>query len=57
VVCEQNGIPVLTMDWSWGVAANPYVSFDLSEGKVGDRIALSWTDNIGATGKLETAVQ
>jgi sulfur-oxidizing protein SoxZ len=57
VVCEQNGTPVLTMDWGWGVAANPYVSFDLSEGEVGDRIALSWVDNTGATGKLETDVQ
>jgi len=39
-VCERNGTPVLTLDWGWGVAAKPYLSFDLKEGKAGDTIAI-----------------
>ena len=57
VVCEHNGSEVLAMDWGWGVAANPYISFDIKGGKVGDLVRLRWEDNRGLTGALETQVQ
>ena len=56
VVCERNGSPVLTLEWGWGVAADPYLSFDLLEGEVGDRIVVRWEDNQGESGRLETEV-
>ena len=45
------------MDWGWGVAANPYISFDIKGAKVGDLVTLRWEDNRGLTGELETQVQ
>jgi hypothetical protein len=38
------------------VAADPYLSFDLLEGEVGDRIVIRWEDNQGESGRLETEV-
>ena len=52
VVCECNGRPVLRLEWGWGVAARPYVSFDLKEAKAGDRVVLRWVDNKGITGRI-----
>ena len=57
VVCEHNGTPVLTLDWGWGVSANPYLSSDLRDGKVGDAIAIRWTDNKGESATIEGEVQ
>jgi sulfur-oxidizing protein SoxZ len=57
VVCKRNGEPVMTLDWGWGVSANPYLSFDLKEGQVGDLIAIEWVDNRGETGLVEGQVQ
>lgn len=56
VVCERNGTPVLTLEWGWGIAANPYLSFDLKEGQIGDSIAVRWVDNKGGSGRLEGVV-
>jgi sulfur-oxidizing protein SoxZ len=56
VVCEHNGKPVLTMDWGWGVSTNPYLSFDLKEGKAGDLVSVRWVDNRGETGRVEGEV-
>jgi sulfur-oxidizing protein SoxZ len=56
VVCEHNGSPVLTLEWGWGVAADPYFSFDILDGNAGDRITVRWEDNQGAKGRLETEV-
>jgi sulfur-oxidizing protein SoxZ len=55
-VCEHNGEPVLTLDWGWGVSENPYLSFDLKEGKVGDPILVRWVDSEGETGRIEGSV-
>jgi sulfur-oxidizing protein SoxZ len=56
VVCEHNGEPVLTMDWGWGVSANPYVSFDIAAGATGDTVVIRWTDDLGESGELTTTV-
>lgn len=56
VVCERNGSTVLTMDWSWGIAADPYLSFRIKQGKKGDLISIRWSDNVGKTGHLEASV-
>ena len=54
--CEHNGEPVLTADWSWGVARNPYLSFHLLAAQRGDRVRIQWSDNRGEDGAIETVV-
>ena len=57
VVCERNGERVLALDWGWGVAAKPYLSFQLKQGRAGDSIVVRWLDNEGETGSLQTRVK
>ena len=54
--CEHNGAPVLTADWSWGVARNPYLSFRILEARPGDRVRIQWSDNRGKDDAIETVV-
>ena len=55
--CEHNGKPVLSADWSWGVAPNPYLSFRILEAHPGDRVRVRWSDNRGEDGAIETVVR
>lgn len=57
LVCERNGTPVLVMDWGWGIATDPYLSFQIKDGKKGDLMAIHWVDNEGETGRLEAEVK
>ena len=57
VVCEHNGSPVMTMDWGWGISANPYLSFDVRNGAIGDSVRVSWTDDQQHSAKLETVIK
>ena len=52
-VVEHNGKPVLTCLWGTGVSKNPFLSFDLKNTQVGDRIRISWVDNKGASDAVE----
>ena len=54
--CEHNGEPVLSADWSWGLARNPYLSFRILEARAGDRVRVRWSDNRGEDGAIETVV-
>jgi sulfur-oxidizing protein SoxZ len=56
VVCEHDGRPVLTLDWGWGISANPFLSFVIKEGAKGDTVTVRWTDNQQMTGVLEAVV-
>jgi sulfur-oxidizing protein SoxZ len=49
VVCELNGRPVLTANWGTAIARDPYLSFQLRDGKAGDKLTLRWVDNKGNT--------
>lgn len=57
VVCEHNGETVLSLDWGWGISANPYLAFTVKNGAAGDTIAVRWTDNRDASVKLETTAK
>ncbi len=50
VVATLNENPVLEMQWGTGISKNPYLTFHLKGAKVGDKIAVSWVDNLGNTG-------
>ena len=56
VVCEHNGKSVLTMDWGWGISANPYIGFQIKNGAAGDTVTVRWTDDQGQTGSVEATV-
>ena len=49
----SNGKPLLTTAWSYGISKNPYCAFQFNGGKIGDKIKLSWKDNLGETDSAE----
>ena len=55
--CWRNEAEVLTIKCGTATAKNPYFSFQLVGGEVGDKISLRWVDNVGAKGLVETVVK
>ncbi len=53
-----NGKPALQMQCGTGISKNPYLTFYLQGAKVGDKISLTWHDNLGKTdtGEIEVTV-
>ena len=56
VTAMLNRQPVLEMQWGTGISKNPYLTFYLSNAKLGDIVAITWVDNQGNTGAGEIAV-
>jgi sulfur-oxidizing protein SoxZ len=53
---RHNGQPVMTAYWGPAVSKNPFLQFVVKGAKAGDRIAITWVDNRGATRTDETTV-
>ncbi len=51
-----NGKVVFEAQWGTGVSKNPYLTFYLSEAKVGDTLQVTWYDNLGETASAEVTV-
>lgn len=51
-----NGKPVLEAQWGTGIAKNPYLTFRLKGASIGDKVAVTWHDNLGATATQEITV-
>jgi sulfur-oxidizing protein SoxY len=51
-----NGQPALQMQWGTGIAKNPYLTCYVDNAKVGDKVTLTWHDNLGKTGSGEIEV-
>lgn len=51
-----NGKPVLEAQWGTGISKNPYLTFRLKGANVGDKVAVTWHDNFGATATQEIVV-
>ena len=47
VTAQHNGRTVLSAEWGPAVSKNPFLAFKFSGGKVGDKVAVTWTDNHG----------
>jgi sulfur-oxidizing protein SoxZ len=47
VTATHNGKTVLAAEWGPAISKNPYLQFQFSGAKVGDKIAISWTDSKG----------
>lgn len=56
VTATLNGRTVLVAQWGSGISRNPYLTFRLKGARAGDRIAVEWVDNKGASNSIETAV-
>jgi sulfur-oxidizing protein SoxZ len=49
VTARLNGKTVLEAQWGTGISKNPYLTFRLAGGKLGDIVAVTWHDNAGDT--------
>ena len=56
VTATHNGRPVLAAQWGPAVAKNPFLQFTVKNGKAGDKIAVTWTDNKGDTRTDEATI-
>ena len=56
LTCELNGTAVLSTQWSWGMARNPYLSFRIRGARPGDTVRLHWSDDRGMTEEVATVV-
>lgn len=47
VTAVHNGKTVLSAEWGPAVSKNPFLQFQFSGGKPGDKVQVTWTDNKG----------
>jgi len=55
--CWRNDEQMLVIHCSEVIATDPYFSFQLEGGEVGDVIRVRWVDNLGGKGIIETPVR
>lgn len=48
---------ILQCDWGRAVSKNPYLSFRFTGAQAGDKLHISWMDNLGESDSIETAIQ
>ncbi|MES1988838.1 MAG: thiosulfate oxidation carrier complex protein SoxZ [Pseudomonadota bacterium] len=51
-----NDKPVLEAQWGTGIAKNPYLTFKVKGAKVGDKVTVTWLDNLGESGTQDALV-
>ena len=56
ITVKVNGRPAVESQVSQGVSRNPVFTFRVKGGARGDKIEVSWLDNLGETNSIETAV-
>ena len=54
VIATLNGKTVMDAQWSRAVSKNPFVNFRIRGARVGDKVSVSWEDNMGAKASIET---
>ena len=57
VTVTRNGKTALEAQWGTGVSKNPYLTFRLRNAALGDKIAVKWMDNKGASNEIEGVVE
>jgi len=53
---EHNGKPAINAELGIGISENPLLGFRLKTAKEGDSIKVTWKDNKGETGSVESKV-
>ena len=56
VMIEANGELVMLANWTGSISKNPFISLDYSGAK-GDKVKLSWKDNMDKSDSLEKTVK
>ncbi len=56
VTVEANGEEVFSADWSIAISKNPVLLIKFDGGN-GDRVRLTWTDNMGGSDFIERTVE
>ena len=57
ITCKHNGEVKVMMELGVSSSMNPYLLFELEDGKKGDILELSWKDNLGETDSITTAIR
>ena len=57
VTAEHNGNVVFTANWGGAISKNPYLSFKFKGAAAGDKIKVSWVDNMGKGDSAEAAIK
>ena len=47
VTATWNGKTVLSAQWGTSISKNPYLQFQFTGGKVGDKVVVTWVDSKG----------
>ena len=56
LIVELNGKPMASASLGVGVSENPLLGFRTKAAKNGDKVKITWKDNKGETGIVETSV-
>ncbi|HET9114048.1 MAG: thiosulfate oxidation carrier complex protein SoxZ [Burkholderiales bacterium] len=56
VTAKINDVVVLQADWSSAISKNPYLNFKVKGPKAGDKVNVSWKDNLGATNSVDGVI-
>ena len=57
VTAEHNGNVVMTANWGIAISKNPYMSFKFKGAAAGDKIKITWVDNMGKGDSAEAAIK
>ena len=57
VSAEHNGNVVMTANWGGAISKNPYLSFKFKGAASGDKIKITWVDNMGKGDSAEAAIK
>jgi sulfur-oxidizing protein SoxZ len=57
ITCEYQGKAVLSAYTGPGMSADPYLSFSFAGGAKGDKVTLSWADNLGNSNSAEVQIK
>ncbi|MEO7056646.1 MAG: thiosulfate oxidation carrier complex protein SoxZ [Caldimonas sp.] len=56
VKASSGGKTVLTAKWGQAISQNPYLQFRFKGAKPGDKVTVTWTDNMGETRTDEATI-
>jgi sulfur-oxidizing protein SoxZ len=56
VTVKLNDQVVMESQWGTGISKNPYLTFKLTNAKVGDTVSVAWEDNKGEQSESSIAV-
>jgi len=56
VTAQVNGKSVLEAQWSQAVSKNPFLGFKVKGAKAGDKVTVSWSDNMGEKNSADATV-